>query len=115
MVRSFGIGISVDDFGTGFSSLSLLKDLPLSCLKIDRSFVRDIGKQTGAETIVHAVVEMARKLGFRTVAEGVETEEQVAMLRDVGVDELQGYYFSKPVPGEQFVAWLAKSESFLVA
>ena len=115
MLRTFGIGISIDDFGTGFSSLSLLKDLPLNCLKIDRSFVRDIGKQVGAETIVHAVVEMARNLGFRTVAEGVETEEQVTMLRDVGVDDLQGYYFSKPVPGDQFVAWLAKGESYLVA
>jgi diguanylate cyclase (GGDEF)-like protein len=115
MVRAFGIGISIDDFGTGFSSLSLLKDLPLSALKIDRSFVRDIGKGTGAETIVHAIVEMAKNMGFRTVAEGVETEEQVGMLRDTGVDELQGYYFSKPVLGEQFAAWLLKSESYLVA
>ena len=74
--------------------------------------MRDIGKQAGAETIVHAVVEMARKLGFRTVAEGVETEEQVAMLRDIGVDDLQGYYFSKPVSGEQFVV-LARQERIL--
>ena len=115
MLRTFGIGISIDDFGTGFSSLSLLRELPLSTLKIDRSFVRDIGKNTGADTIVHAIVEMARNLGFHTVAEGVETEEQVAMLRDVGVDDLQGYYFSKPVPGEQFVTWLSKSEAYLVA
>ncbi len=115
LLRAFGIGISVDDFGTGFSSLSLLKDLPLSTLKIDRSFVHDIGKGSGAETIVQTIVEMAKKLGFRTIAEGVETEEQVALLRDVGVDDLQGYYFSKPVLGEQFVSWLAKSESYLVA
>ena len=115
MLRTFGIGISIDDFGTGFSSLSLLKDLPLNALKIDQSFVRDIGKDTGAETIVHAIVDMARKLGFRTIAEGVETEQQVAMLRDVGVDDLQGYYFSKPVLGDQFASWLAKSESYLVA
>ncbi len=115
MLRAFGIGISVDDFGTGFSSLSLLKALPLSALKIDRSFVRDIGKGTGAETIVHAIVEMAKNMGFRTIAEGVETEQQVAMLRDVGVDDLQGYYFSKPVLGDQFASWLAKSESYLVA
>ncbi len=115
MLRVFGIGISIDDFGTGFSSLSLLKDLPLSTLKIDRSFVRDIGKQDGSETIIHAIVEMARKLGFRTVAEGVETEAQVALLRDFGVDNLQGYYFSRPVSGEQFASWLAKSETYLVA
>ncbi len=115
MIRAFGIGVSLDDFGTGFSSLSLLKDLPLSTLKIDRTFVRDIGKETGVETIVHAIVEIAKKLDFRTVAEGVETEEQVAMLRDIGVDGLQGYYFSKPVMGDQFAAWLAKSQSYLVA
>ena len=115
MIRAYGIGISIDDFGTGYSSLSRLKDLPLNALKIDRSFVHDLGVKTGAETVVHAVVDLAKKLGFETVAEGVETEEQVATLRDLGVSRLQGYYFSKPVTGEQFSNWLAKSESFLVA
>ncbi len=115
MMRTCGIGISIDDFGTGYSSLSRLRDLPLNALKIDRSFVRDIGLEDGSLTIIHAVVEMAKNLGFRTVAEGVETEEQVTLLRDIGVDSLQGYYFSKPVPAEQFSAWLLKSESYLIA
>ena len=115
IVRRYGVGVHIDDFGTGYSSLSLLKDLPLSALKIDRSFVRDIGKEEGAEVIVRAVVDLAEKLGFTTIAEGVETEEQVALLRDIGVDGLQGYYFSKPVPGNQLAGWLAKGESFLVA
>ena len=115
MVKRFGIGVYIDDFGTGYSSLSLLRDLPLTAVKIDRSFVRDIGKGEGAEVIVQAVVDLARKLGFRTIAEGVETEEQVSSLRDIGVNDLQGYYFSKPVPGAQLAGWLSKGESFLVA
>jgi EAL domain-containing protein (putative c-di-GMP-specific phosphodiesterase class I) len=115
MIRAYGIGLSIDDFGTGYSSLSRLKDLPLNALKIDRSFVHDLGVKSGAETVVHAVVDLANKLGFETVAEGVETEEQVATLRDIGVSRLQGYYFSKPVTGEQFATWLAKSATFLVA
>jgi EAL domain-containing protein (putative c-di-GMP-specific phosphodiesterase class I) len=77
--------------------------------------VRDIGEEAGSETIVQALVELAKKLGFQTIAEGVETEEQVAILRDVGVNSLQGYYFSKPVAGDQLAGWLAKSESYLVA
>jgi diguanylate cyclase (GGDEF)-like protein len=115
MVKAYGIGVHIDDFGTGYSSLSLLRDLPLNAVKIDRSFVRDIGKAVGSELIVQAVVDLARKLGFATIAEGVETEEQVGVLREIGVDGLQGYYFSKPVPGAQLAGWLAKSESYLVA
>ncbi|CAN5336853.1 hypothetical protein BH10PSE9_BH10PSE9_12780 [soil metagenome] len=115
MIRAFGCGIQIDDFGTGYSSLSLLKDLPLNTLKIDRSFVRDIGTEAGSEMIVQALVELAKKLGFKTVAEGVETEEQVTILREIGVSSLQGYYFSKPVAGEQLAGWLAKSEAYLVA
>ncbi len=115
LIRDFGVGIYIDDFGTGYSSLSLLRDLPLTALKIDRSFVRDLGKEDGAEVIVHAVVDLARKLGFTTIAEGVETEEQVGLLRDAGVNGLQGYYFSRPVAGAQLAGWLAKSEAFLVA
>jgi diguanylate cyclase (GGDEF)-like protein len=115
MLKTYGVGIHIDDFGTGYSSLSLLRDLPLSAVKIDRSFVRDVGKVQGSELIIQAVVDLANKLGFQTIAEGVETEEQVALLRDMGVNGLQGYYFSKPVPGSQLAGWLQKSESFLVA
>jgi len=115
MIKTYGIGVHIDDFGTGYSSLSLLRDLPLSAVKIDKSFVRDVGKDAGAELIIQAVVDLASKLGFETIAEGVETEEQVSLLRDMGVDGLQGYYFSKPVPGPQLAGWLAKSETYLVA
>jgi diguanylate cyclase (GGDEF)-like protein len=115
MIKTFGVGVHIDDFGTGYSSLSLLRDLPLNALKIDRSFVRDIGGTAGSEMIIQAIVELAKKLGFQTIAEGVETEAQVARLRDIGVNGLQGYYFSKPVPGAQLANWLAKSESYLVA
>jgi diguanylate cyclase (GGDEF)-like protein len=115
MLKTYGVGVHIDDFGTGYSSLSLLRDLPLSAVKIDRSFVRDVGKVAGSELIVQAVVDLARKLGFHTIAEGVETEDQVALLRDMGVNSLQGYYFSKPVPGAQLAGWLQKSEAYLVA
>jgi len=115
MLKTYGIGVHIDDFGTGYSSLSLLRDLPLSAVKIDRSFVRDVGKVAGSELIIQAVVDLASKLGFQTIGEGVETEEQVGLLRDMGVNSLQGYYFSKPVPGAQLAGWLAKSEAYLVA
>ncbi len=115
MLKTYGVGVHIDDFGTGYSSLSLLRDLPLSAVKIDRSFVRDIGRVAGSELIVQAVVDLAKKLGFQTIAEGVETEDQVSMLRDMGVNGLQGYYFSKPVPGAQLAGWLQKSEAYLVA
>jgi EAL domain-containing protein (putative c-di-GMP-specific phosphodiesterase class I) len=115
LVKRYGIGIHIDDFGTGYSSLSLLKDLPLDALKIDRSFVGGIGIAAGAESIVQAVVELSKKLGFRTIAEGVETEEQAVILRDIGVNCLQGYYFSRPVEAREFAGWLAKTETYLVA
>ncbi len=114
-LKSYGVGVHIDDFGTGYSSLSVLRDLPLDAVKIDRSFVRDLGKTLGAELIVQAVVDLARKLGFATIAEGVESEEQAIMLRDIGIDALQGYYFSYPVPGAQLAGWLARTEAHLVA
>jgi EAL domain-containing protein (putative c-di-GMP-specific phosphodiesterase class I) len=98
----------MDDFGTGYSSLSLLRDLPLDALKIDRSFVRDIGKVAGSEPIVQTIVELCGKLGFKTIAEGVETKEQADFLREVGVTGLQGFYFSKPVTADQLTAMLSK-------
>lgn len=116
MVRAYGIGIHIDDFGTGYSSLSLLRDLPIDVLKIDRSFVRDLDvRETRAIRVVQAIVDLSQKLGFRTIAEGVESEAQAVQLRDIGVDALQGYYFSHPVIGEAFDAWLADGESSRVA
>ncbi len=108
LLKHYGVGVHMDDFGTGYSSLSVLRDLPLDALKIDRSFIADIGKVSGSDTIVQAIVELARKLGFATIAEGVETAEQAEFLRDIGVNALQGFYFSRPVPADQFSGMLDK-------
>ncbi|CAE6932205.1 EAL domain-containing protein [Vibrio sp. B1FLJ16] len=101
-LRVAGITISLDDFGTGYSSLSLLKKLPLSEVKIDRSFIADIIKDQSSLDFVSTMIQMIRSLGYRVVAEGVETSEHAHCLDELGVDLLQGYYFSKPQP----VAWL---------
>jgi diguanylate cyclase (GGDEF)-like protein len=95
-----GITIAIDDFGSGYSSLSVLKSLPIDILKIDQSFIRDLGKSAGDTAIVAAVVSMARALALRVVAEGVETREQLALLKSLGCDEYQGYYYSKPLPAD---------------
>ena len=110
-LKDLGIGIHIDDFGTGYSSLSLLRDLPLDVLKIDRSFVSGLGAEGGSEPIVHAVVDLARKLGLKTIAEGVETEEQVKMLARLGADCLQGYYFSRPLAADAFATLLGEHAS----
>ncbi len=108
LLRRYGVGVHMDDFGTGYTSLSLLRDLPLDALKIDRSFVCDIGKVASCEPVVEMIVDLSRKLGFTTIAEGVETREQAEILRQIGVTGLQGFYFSRPVPTEQFTAMLGK-------
>jgi diguanylate cyclase (GGDEF)-like protein len=108
LLKHYGVGVHMDDFGTGYSSLSVLRDLPLDALKIDKSFVADIGKVNGSETIIQAIVDLAKKLGFSTIAEGVETAEQAEFLRDLGVNALQGFYFSRPVPADQLSGMLDK-------
>lgn len=97
-----GIKISIDDFGTGYSSLSYLKRFPIDTLKVDQSFVRDIGEGEDSETIVSLVINMAHLLKLKVVAEGVETEQQLSFLKSLKCDLLQGYLFSKPVPSDQF-------------
>ncbi len=101
-LKQKGIRISIDDFGTGYSSLSYLKKFPIDTLKIDQSFVRDIGEEEDSETIVSLIISMAHTLKLRVVAEGVETKKQLAFLKEQKCDLLQGYLFSKPVPAEQF-------------
>ena len=105
-LRQRGVQVAIDDFGTGYSSLSYLRKFPVDALKIDQSFVRQIGADGEDTTIVTAVVAMARSLRLRVVAEGVETQEAAAFLRALQCDEAQGYYFSRPVPPQAFAKLL---------
>lgn len=97
-LQALGVHISMDDFGTGYSSLSYLQSYPISSIKIDRSFVKTLGGDKSAAAIVRAITTLASSLGMSTIAEGVETKEQLAELLSLGCNEAQGYYFSKPMP-----------------
>ena len=101
-IRDLGVTIAIDDFGTGFSSLSYLAKLPVDTLKIDRSFVIEMTAAPEGLALVSTIIKLAHSLKFKVVAEGVETEEQSRLLRLLACDEMQGYLFSKPVPGELF-------------
>jgi len=105
-IQSRGIRLAIDDFGTGYSSMSLMKQFPIDTIKIDRSFVRDLPDDPEDQAIAHAIIRMGKALGMTVVAEGVETEEQLAFLRHHGCDQMQGYLFSKPLPAEKMVELL---------
>ena len=106
-VRRMGLGVALDDFGTGYSSLSYIARLPATDLKIDKSFVRDLESSPARQPIVSAVVSLAHALGMSVVAEGVETEEQALLLRELGCDLAQGYLYSRPAPLARVESWLA--------
>jgi diguanylate cyclase (GGDEF)-like protein/PAS domain S-box-containing protein len=107
-LRNFGVRISMDDFGTGYSSLSYLRSFPFDKIKIDQSFVRMMSAKDGSRAIVRAMTALGSSLGIRTTAEGVETEEQLAWLRNAGCDEAQGYLFSPAVPTRDIPRLLAQ-------
>ncbi len=106
-LRELGVHVALDDFGTGFSSLAYLRAFPFHTLKIDRSFVRSLTEHADARAIVNTIVQMARVLGMRTVAEGVETERELAIIRTIRCDEVQGYLVARPMPLPKLRDWLA--------
>jgi diguanylate cyclase (GGDEF)-like protein len=105
-LRELGVGIAIDDFGTGYSSLSYLRQFPADTLKIDKSFVSEVLRDTADRAIIRAIVPLAHTLGMRVVAEGVETEAQCELLRELGVDLVQGWYFHKALTPEEIEALL---------
>ncbi len=108
-IKALGVMIAIDDFGTGYSSLSVLKTLPIDRLKIDRSFIRDMPTDNNDVAIVEAVIGMSKTLGLMILAEGVETEDQLAILQRLGCQAGQGYLFSRPLPPAELELWLANS------
>jgi len=110
-LKQLGVTLSVDDFGTGYSSLSYLKDLPIDTLKIDRSFVRDIGRGEEAEdgVLAQAIISLGHALHLKVIAEGVETDAQLRFLRRHGCDEVQGFYHGEPVPPQEHAKLLQRA------
>ncbi|WP_374358063.1 EAL domain-containing protein, partial [Chitinimonas sp.] len=114
-LKALGLTLAIDDFGTGYSSLSYLHKFPIDVLKVDQSFVRDIHASDDQALIALSVISLAHSLKLRAIAEGVETEEQIAYLRRHHCDEIQGYFFSKPLPAKDFMALLASGKSLNTA
>ena len=117
-LRRRGILIALDDFGTGYSSMAYLRSLPIDVLKIDRSFVKDLDTDASALAVAHAIVALASSLGMRTVAEGVETPQQLKLLHELGCDEIQGYLYSRPIEAAELtrrrvehIEWLPQIEA----
>ena len=106
-LNELGVQVAIDDFGTGYSSLSSLKDLPVHNLKIDRAFIEDLAESPKDVAVTRAIIAIGHGLGLTVVAEGVESEEQFAILREEKCDEIQGFLISPPVPGDQFTSWLS--------
>jgi EAL domain-containing protein (putative c-di-GMP-specific phosphodiesterase class I)/GGDEF domain-containing protein/PAS domain-containing protein len=109
-IRSRGIHLSLDDFGTGHSSLAYLKRFPIDCVKIDRAFIMDIPENTDDVAIARTIIAMAKALDLKTVAEGVETAGQLELLKTMGCDQIQGYFFSRPLPADEFLAFYSNSQ-----
>ena len=106
MLRNTGIGLSIDDFGTGHSSLAYLQKLPVSELKIDRSFVINLDQHDATQKLVKTIIDMGHGLDLHVIAEGIETQEERTTLTDLGCDAIQGYFASKPLHGSALDTWL---------
>ena len=106
-LKAQGISIALDDFGTGFSSLSYLQKLPLNRLKVDRAFVSDIA-EPGGSIIADTIINLGKQMNLKVIAEGIETIEQAEELKALGCDEVQGFYYAKPMPADEFFACLEK-------
>ena len=109
-IKAMGMITSMDDFGVGYSSLSSLKSIPFNVLKIDKSFIDDIEVSEKGRAMVRSIIELVHAMDMRTIAEGVETEDQLAIMREAGCDIIQGYYFDQPLPKEEFEARLASKK-----
>ena len=105
---AMGVDLSIDDFGTGYSSLAYLKRLPVNELKIDKSFVLNMENDIGDTKIVRSTIDLGHNMGLRVVAEGIESEAVWRLLAELGCDQGQGYFMSRPIPGDQLIAWLEK-------
>lgn len=103
---AMGVHLAIDDFGTGYSSMAYLKRMPVDEIKIDRSFVMEMGVEANDAVIVRSIVDLAHNMGLRAVAEGVESEEVWQALVNLGCDLAQGFYFAKPMPAQAFLQWL---------
>ena len=110
-LSDMGIRIAIDDFGTGYSSLSYLSKMPVDEIKIDKSFVLDMHENKSNAVIVRATIELGHNLGMSVIGEGVEDAGMLAQLRALGCDAAQGYYLTKPLPSDEFTAWLVTTQS----
>ena len=107
-IKQLGVRVAIDDFGVGYSSLANLKRFPIDTLKVDRSFIRDLPQDPEDRAICEAIIAMGKSLKLTVIAEGVETLEQQTFLHDHACDEMQGFFFSKPIPADQFAELLHK-------
>ena len=105
-LRARGIGIALDDFGTGYSALSYLRNLPVTAVKLDKSFLIDIPQNAQGRAVIRAVIDLSQALGLEVIAEGVETDEQAAFLKESNCTSLQGFHISRSLTADRMTAWL---------
>jgi len=110
-LKALGVELSIDDFGTGYSSLNYLKRFPVTSLKVDQSFVRELGQGENAAAIVKAVISLGHSLGMKVIAEGVETEKQMSFLMENHCDAMQGFLFSRPLGMDEFITLLERESN----